>query len=66
MYIFSGEKDPVGNFSKGVTEVYNMYKNSGVNDLSYKIYKDCRHETLNELNREEVFADVKQWLDKHV
>lgn len=65
VYIFSGEKDPVGNFSKGVMEVYHMYKNSGINDLSYKIYKDGRHEMLNELNREEVFADVKLWLDNH-
>ena len=42
-----------------------MYKTHGITDLSYKIYKDDRHETLNELDREEVFSDVKLWLDKH-
>ena len=66
MYIFSGEKDPVGNFTKGVRAVYEMYKRRGMNDLSYKIYKDGRHEMLNELNRDEVYTDVLQWLGKYI
>lgn len=66
VYFFAGEKDPVGNFSRGVTEVFNMYKNAGLKDVTCKFYKDGRHEMLNELNRDEVFADVKHWLDSHL
>lgn len=66
IYIFSGDKDPVGKFGKGVINLYNRYKNLGVKDLKYKLYKDGRHEMLNETNREEVMNDVIKWLDLHV
>ncbi len=55
--IFSGEKDPVGGNGKLVNKLYNQYKTLGVKDLSVKLYPDARHEILNEVNREEVYAD---------
>jgi len=35
-----------------------MYKGLGVKNVSIKIYKDCRHEILNELNNKEVYKDM--------
>jgi len=66
IYIFSGDKDPVGKFGKGVVNLFNRYKDIGVEDLSYKLYKDGRHEMLNEINRKEVMKDVIAWLDLYV
>lgn len=66
IYIFSGDKDPVGKFGRGVINLYNRYKEHGTKDLEYKLYKDGRHEMLNETNRDEVMNDVVQWLDSHV
>ncbi len=66
IYIFSGDKDPVGKFGKGVINLYNRYKNIGVKDLDYKLYKDGRHEMLNEINRDEVMRDVVKWFDSHI
>ncbi|HZK32886.1 MAG TPA: alpha/beta hydrolase [Tissierellaceae bacterium] len=66
IYIFSGDKDPVGKFGKGVMKLYNRYKDIGVKDLCYKLYKDGRHEMLNEVNRDEVMNDVVKWLDSHI
>ena len=66
IYIFSGAKDPVGANTKGVTQVYNTLKNAGIVDLTLKFYEEGRHETLNEINREEVFTDVIAWLNKHI
>ena len=63
IYIFSGDKDPVGKFGKGVINLYNRYRIHGVKDIQYKLYKDGRHEMLNEINRNEVFDDVVKWLD---
>lgn len=65
IHILSGDKDPVGNFGKGVMELYNRYRDHGVKDLQYKLYKDGRHEMLNEINREEVFQDIVDWLNSH-
>ena len=66
VYLFSGAKDPVGANTKGVNQVYNALKNAGISDITLKFYEDGRHESLNEINREEVFKDVIVWLNKHV
>lgn len=47
----SGGGDPVGNFGERVREVYNMYKEAGIKDVTIKIYENGRHEVLNEVNR---------------
>ncbi|MFA9397207.1 MAG: lysophospholipase [Clostridiaceae bacterium] len=66
IYIFSGEKDPVGGSGKGVIKLYNTYKSLEIKDVTYKLYKDGRHEMLNEINREEVFNDIIEWLNNHI
>lgn len=65
LYIFSGEKDPVGANTKNVRQLIKIYQDAGIKDIHCKFYKDGRHEMLNEINRDEVMADVIKWLDKH-
>ena len=66
IYIYSGAKDPVGGNTKGVSQVYNTLKDAGIGDVTLKFNEDARHETLNEINREEVFRDVIAWMNKHI
>ena len=66
LYIFSGEKDPVGNNGKGVTEVYEKYKKAGIKNITLKLYKDGRHEMLNEINRDEVYNNILNWLNSQL
>lgn len=66
IFILSGDMDPVGNYGKGVKAVYSNYLKNGKKDVSIKLYKDGRHEMVNELNKEEVFSDVLNWLDSKV
>ncbi|MBF0226431.1 MAG: alpha/beta hydrolase [Desulfobacterales bacterium] len=66
IYIFSGEKCAVGKNTKGVMEVANSFINAGIKDVSHKIYKDARHEMLNETNKKEVYSDVLNWLNAHI
>ena len=63
IYIISGDKDPVGENGKGVHRLRDRYDNLGVKDLSCKLYKDGRHEMLNEINKEAVINDVISWLE---
>jgi alpha-beta hydrolase superfamily lysophospholipase len=65
IFLFSGDQDPVGNNTKGVRTAYQNLKKAGIKDISYKLYKDGRHEMLNEINKEEVYRDVIQWLNNH-
>ena len=61
--IMSGEADPVGNYGKGTREVYRKLMVAGASDLEIKLYPEARHELFNETNREEIFLDMKKWLD---
>jgi alpha-beta hydrolase superfamily lysophospholipase len=65
MFIFSGEKDPVGGHGKGVQKYVRELYNAGFSDVAFKLYPDARHEMLNELNRDEVTADILHWLSAH-
>lgn len=64
IYLISGSMDPVGDYSKGVNEVYKKLKKSGHKNVSMKIYEGARHEILNEINRDEVYADIIAWLNE--
>ena len=66
IYIFSGDKDPVGEMGKGIKKVANQYKKAGINDLTLKIYEGGRHEMLNEINKEEVEQDFINWLNHRI
>ena len=61
--LISGDKDPVGTYGKGVNEVFKQLRKTGHANVLLKLYPEARHELLNELNREEVTADVLRWLD---
>lgn len=63
VYLFSGGRDPIGSSGSGVKTVFDYFKNAGCKDLEMKLYPDGRHETLNEANREEVYADLLNWLE---
>ena len=66
VYFFSGDKDPVGGMGKGVRKVCGFFRDAGVKDVTLKLYPGGRHEMLNETNRDEVYADVLSWLEKHL
>ena len=66
IYVFSGAEDPVGDKTKGVQKVVNQFRRLGIKDVVVRYYLGARHEVLNETNRDEVMADVVDWLDNHL
>lgn len=63
IYIISGAKDPVGGFGKEITKLLSVLQKTGFTNVNSKIYPDCRHEILNELNKDEVYSDIVAWID---
>ena len=61
----AGDMDPVGNYGKGPTEIYNRLLAAGVKNVSIKLYPGARHELHNETNKEEFFTDVLAWIEKN-
>lgn len=66
VFLIAGEEDPVGAYGKGVLAVSESYKKQGLTDVECKLYPQDRHEILNEEDREVVFEDVRNWLEKHL
>ena len=64
VFFIAGGDDPVGSYGKGVKHAAEAFKKAGMTDVSVRIYPLCRHEILNEINKEEIFEDVVQWLEK--
>lgn len=63
IYLIAGDMDPVGNYGKGVTEVYDKLKSTGHSKVSIKLYKDLRHEIHNESCRTTVLDDIVRFAD---
>ncbi|MGL4913736.1 MAG: alpha/beta fold hydrolase, partial [Romboutsia sp.] len=63
IYIMSGDKDPIGKNGKGVLRLKNQYRELGVKDLDCTLYKDGRHEMLNEINKDDVIKDILLWIN---
>lgn len=62
--LLSGAEDPVGNYGKGVTQVYDMLCSAGVKNVDFTLYPEMRHEILNEYGKEQVLSDIVCWLEK--
>jgi alpha-beta hydrolase superfamily lysophospholipase len=59
--LITGEVDPVSNGAVQVRELETRLREAGL-DVTAKYYADARHELLNDVNRDEVQADVVAWL----
>ena len=67
VYVMGGADDPVGGErAESVYELVGRYEVLGVGPVTVKLYTDGRHEMLNEVNREEVEADLLAWIDSVV
>ena len=58
-----GSDDPLGG-EKSVRKLAAAYeRRSGLTDVTVHVYPEARHEVFNELNKDEVIADLTGWLD---
>lgn len=66
LLIVGGSQDPVGEWGKAVPALSRKYQDAGLRDVSYKLYEGARHEVINELNRDEVIADILAWIEERI
>ena len=64
--ILSGREDPVGARGRGVRRVYRKLCRLGLTDVNIRLYPECRHELLNERNREHVYHDISMWINERI
>lgn len=65
IHIAVGEADPVNAGLALVHPLVQRYREAGLTDVTLVTYPDARHEILNEINRDEVVAELVVWLEAH-
>jgi alpha-beta hydrolase superfamily lysophospholipase len=63
VYILSGSDDPVHDNWAAIDRLARNYRQCGLRDVTVKSYAGGRHEMFNEINREDVVAELLEWLD---
>ncbi len=59
--LVAGEDDPVGNYGKGIKQIYNDLVGTGKKDVTIKLFPGMRHEILNETDRAQVYEYITSW-----
>ena len=60
----AGGDDPVGNYGKGVTQAAAEFRKAGMEDVTKRIFPLCRHEILNEINKQEIYEYTAGWIEQ--
>ncbi|MCY1465853.1 Serine aminopeptidase, S33 [compost metagenome] len=62
LLVIGGERDPVSD-GRRLQQLAAALRLAGIRDVQLNIYPEARHELLNESNRDEVTADLIDWLE---
>jgi alpha-beta hydrolase superfamily lysophospholipase len=63
--IVSGQADPLSGDGQLVQILGQRYSDAGVLDVTTRVYPEARHEIFNETTRDEITAEVVDWLKAH-
>lgn len=63
--ITSGSVDPVGG-KKACEKLNAQYKRCGIDDVTLKLWENNRHEILNELDKNDVYRYIYNWLKSKI
>lgn len=63
IYFISGEKDPCMIDTRKFIEAVERMQKVGYHNVRRKLYQGMRHEVLNEIGKEDVYADIMKFLE---
>ena len=66
VYFMSGKEDPVGDYGEGVERAYKAFCDAGCKDVMIRLYPGGRHEMLNEINHQDVYQDILNWINSKI
>ncbi|HOO44358.1 MAG TPA: alpha/beta hydrolase, partial [Bacillota bacterium] len=64
IFLASGDTDPLSNYGKDIKRLFDLMVSLGYENVHMKLYKDCRHEILNELIKDEVYQDILTFFEE--
>lgn len=60
----SGDKDALSNYGKDIKKLFNTMEKLGYRNLHMILCDGCRHETLNEINKEETYNSLLKFIEE--
>ncbi len=66
LLFLTGDQDPVSQYSQGMLKAVHFYRKVGLENITYHIFKDKRHELLNEKNKQEIYQYIFTWIKEHI
>ena len=65
VHLLAGDQDPCSEKGQAVANIETRMSKRGMSNVQYELLKDTRHESLNELNRDETTERFIEWLDQN-
>ncbi len=66
LYFISGDYDAFGDYGIASKKLHNLYKNYGYSNVTYTVVNNCRHEVINELNRQDTYKNLGDWIFRNI
>ena len=63
--LMSGDLDGLGDFGKGILKLVDCLDEAGYSNISYKILNDCRHEVINEIEKDSYISHIINFISKN-
>lgn len=66
IHLVGGGQDPATDKAAATRWLADHLRQSGLGNITLQIYQDMRHETLNEIGREQAIKDFTAWIQKAI
>ncbi len=61
--LVGGEMDPATDGGSATLKLFQRMQKMGFRNVDFEVYVDTRHESLNEINRDDIMSDFLMWAD---
>jgi len=66
LLIISGALDPVSKQGLLAARLKELYNEQGIKNVQFKLFKDCRHEILNEINKQDIWQYILDFCNSSI
>lgn len=66
IYFISGEYDGLGDYGNAPKKLHKLYLDCGYSNVKYSVINGARHEIINELDRENTYKMISDWIEQNI
>lgn len=66
IYFISGKQDGLGRYGQVAKKLDKLYEDCGYSNVRYTIFNNCRHEIINEIDREKHYTKIHSFIKNYL